>query len=93
MRSSWKLLDRARFILLWSDCHCRFNGKAFGNQLPQDLKITWNVHLKTTAGLTYYERKLVDSSDEPRSEITVKASMCCNGKALCGLVIQKRQQA
>ena len=47
-------------------CPRRFNETAFGSQLPQDFKISWNVHLKTTAGLTYYERKLVDGSDEPR---------------------------
>ena len=29
---------------------CRFNQRVFGGQLPANLKITWNAHLKTCAG-------------------------------------------
>ena len=38
---------------------CLYNSKAFNNQLPADMKITWNVNLRKTAGLCYY---LVDKS-------------------------------
>jgi hypothetical protein len=29
---------------------CRFNQRVFGGQLPGNLEITWNAHLKTCAG-------------------------------------------
>lgn len=35
---------------------CRLNNAVFGGQLPADLQISWNVHLKTTAGLTHYSK-------------------------------------
>ena len=35
---------------------CRLNAAVFGGRLPADLHISWNVHLKTTAGLTHYSR-------------------------------------
>ncbi|KAK9815879.1 hypothetical protein WJX72_011199 [[Myrmecia] bisecta] len=36
----------------------RFNATVFDGQLPTDLEINWNAHLKTTAGLTRYTREL-----------------------------------
>ena len=59
----------------------RFNEKAFGNKLPEDLKITWNVHLKTTAGLTYYERRLVSGEDIPRQRFVTEAFLCILSEA------------
>lgn len=58
----WQYLKISPFLHIT----CRFNEKAFGNRLPAALEVTWNAHLKTTAGLTYYEKKLVDGADEPR---------------------------
>ena len=37
-------------------CLCRLNSAVFGGRLPADLRISWNVHLKTTAGLTHYSK-------------------------------------
>ena len=34
----------------------RMNDNVFGGRLPADLQISWNAHLKTTAGLTHYSR-------------------------------------
>lgn len=36
---------------------CRFNATVFGNQLPEDLQISWNAHLRITAGTTHYKRE------------------------------------
>jgi hypothetical protein len=49
-------------------CHpvSRFNEKAFAGALPKDLQVTWNVHLKTTAGLTHYKRTLLAGHNTPR---------------------------
>ena len=35
---------------------CRYNHEAFGNVLPPELPISWSKHLKTTAGVTHYQR-------------------------------------
>ncbi|KAL0047352.1 hypothetical protein WJX82_001193 [Trebouxia sp. C0006] len=32
------------------------NSAVFGSRLPAELQISWNAHLKTTAGLTHYSR-------------------------------------
>lgn len=38
------------------------NAEVFQGKLPSDLQISWNVHLKTTAGLTHYSRQAVAGS-------------------------------
>lgn len=64
----------------------------FDNKLPKELKITWNVHLKTTAGLTYYERKLVDNEDLPRHDNRCTIRPNCIDSPLddSGLAIENR---
>lgn len=42
------------FLMVWA---CRFNATVFGNRLPEDLEISWNAHLRTTAGTTHYKRE------------------------------------
>ena len=43
----------------------RLNAAVFGKRLPDSLKISWNTHLNTTAGLTYSSRVTV-AGDAPR---------------------------
>ena len=35
---------------------CRFNATVFGGQLPAGLEVSWNARLKTTAGITRFQR-------------------------------------
>ncbi len=44
---------------------CRLNNAVFGSRLPTDLQISWNAHLKTTAGLTHYSRVTL-AGDTPK---------------------------
>ncbi|CAL8463557.1 g3091 [Coccomyxa elongata] len=42
-----------------------FNATVFGNRLPEDLEISWNAHLRTTAGTTHYKREPPTRPTEP----------------------------
>lgn len=58
-------------------CAPRYNCEAFDNVLPADLAITWSKHLKTTAGVTHYQRALVQQEGpawehSARIELSVK---------------------
>ncbi len=37
----------------------------FGERLPEDLAISWNAHLTTTAGLTHYRREAAAVAGAP----------------------------
>lgn len=41
---------------------CRYNGQVFGGYLPADLDIAWSSKLRTTAGMTLYQRR-ADTDD------------------------------
>lgn len=49
----------------------RLNEAVFDTRLPADLKISWNAHLNTTAGVTY-NSKITSVGEAPR-----QADLCC----------------
>ncbi|BDA48577.1 probable HMG box-containing protein C19G7.04 at C-terminar half [Coccomyxa sp. Obi] len=52
-----------------------FNATVFGNRLPEDLEISWNAHLRTTAGTTHYKREPpIRPTDPPRHTARVELS-------------------
>jgi hypothetical protein len=69
------------WICGWMDD--RYNQRIFLDQLPADLVISWNVNLKTTAGLTHFSRTAAaDPSDflspmvySARVELSTKVRM------------------
>ena len=51
----------------------RFNASVYRGRLPADLDMSWNVHLKTTAGLTYFLRLAASAlNEEPRCDLGLR---------------------
>jgi hypothetical protein len=47
---------------LTASLFCEYNQAVFQNRLPADMKIEWDAHKRTTAGMTYMKRMTVPAS-------------------------------